>query len=101
MSYKIRPSDIDGLPPELIKELSITPSDLKDFQIMNIVVRGGGVLSLDHILIHLYAETNVVHDRIKTSQRIYRMTTKDRLFRVAGEKAVYATEPPKQTEQEN
>ena len=85
------PSDIEGLPAELIKTLSLSESDLQDFTIIDVIERGGKVMSLDHILIGLYHKTNVVHDRIKTSQRIYRMTSKGKLYLVKGMKAVYTT----------
>ena len=87
----LRPSDIRGLPQELVKTLSLTESDFLDFQIIDIIEAVGGVMSLDHILIGLYRETKKVHDRIKTSQRIYRMSTKGKLFNVKGMKAVYTT----------
>jgi len=48
-------------------------------------------MSLDHILIGLYQETEKIHDRVKTSQRIYRMGTKGKVFNVKGMKAVYTT----------
>jgi len=92
---RLLPLDIEGLPRELLETLSLNTSDIKDFEIINMIEDGGGTMSLDHILIGLYHKTNTVHDRIKISQRIYRMTTKDKLHRVKGMKAVYTTENQK------
>lgn len=88
---ELRLEDIDGLPEDLIRELSITDGDKMDFTIQAIMNDRGGVMSLDQLLIAIYRRTGEVHKRTNLNSRIYRMTTKGALFNVQGRKGVYST----------
>lgn len=63
--------DIEGLPPELMQELSISDADRLEFTIVELINDAGGVLSLDKILIGLYRKTGEVHKRSTLTSRLY------------------------------
>ena len=50
----LMPEDIEGLPPELLEQLSISESDLLDFKIIEIIQARRGLATLDQIIIDLY-----------------------------------------------
>lgn len=84
--------EIEGLPPDLIKELSFSDSDRTDFTILRIVEESGGVASLDRILVGYYKETGEIMKRNTMTSRVYRMSQKGMLFPVPGKKGAYSTE---------
>ncbi len=83
--------ELNGLPPELLEELSISEADKADFEVISVVNEAGGVLSLDKILIALYRKTGEINKRTQINSRIYRMTQKGTMFPVPGKKGVYST----------
>jgi hypothetical protein len=87
----LRLEDIDGLPDELIRELSITDGDKMDFMIQALMNEHAGVMSLDQLLIALYRKTGEVHKRPNINSRMYRMTQKGAVFNVPGRKGAYST----------
>lgn len=89
----LTPVDVEGLPPELLKELNISESDQSEFDIVSLVKRNGGIMSLDHILIALYRETGVIHKRNLLTSKLYRMAKKELLYNVPGKRGVYSIEP--------
>ncbi|KAA3629391.1 MAG: hypothetical protein DWQ09_03825 [Proteobacteria bacterium] len=84
------PSDLEGLPEELIKQLAIGPSEQADFQILSIIEEYGGVASLDQIIIALYKKTGEISERSKLNSKLYRISQKGLIKNVEGKKAVYA-----------
>lgn len=87
----LRLEDIDGLPDELIRELSITDGDKMDFMIQALMNEHAGVMSLDQLLIALYRKTGEIHKRSALNSRMYRMTQKGAVFNVPGRKGAYST----------
>lgn len=87
----LSPEEIDGLPPELLEELSISEADKADFAVLSVVDDAGGVLSLDKMLIALYRKTGEIHKRASLNARVYRMVTRGTMFNVPGRKGVYST----------
>lgn len=85
--------EIDGLPEELLSELSISESDKFDFHIVAAVGDSGGVASLDRLLVSLFKSTGEIMKREKLNSRIYRLIQKEMLFSVPGKKGVYSTKP--------
>lgn len=85
--------EIEGLPPEVMEELSISDSDRVEFNIAAGVVALGGVASLDRIIVHLWKEFSEVHKRTTLNQRLYRMTQKEMIYSVPGRKGVYSSQP--------
>ncbi|MBN9460356.1 MAG: hypothetical protein J0H00_03940 [Burkholderiales bacterium] len=82
--------DLRDLPAELLQELSISDGDKLDFTLQSIIEEGGGVLSLDQVLIALYRKTGEVHKRQQINNRLYRLANKDVLYSVPGKKGVYS-----------
>lgn len=91
MQFQLFPEDIEGLPQELIDQLSINDADKLEFEIINIIDEAGGVLNLDKILIGLYKKTKEIHKRTPLTAKLYRMSQKDLIFAVPNKKGVYST----------
>jgi hypothetical protein len=85
--------DVEGLPPELMSELSISESDKLDFAIESIMNEAGGILSLDKILIGLWKKTGEIHRRGNITSRLYRMRQKGTIHAVPNKSGYYSTRP--------
>lgn len=85
-------SELQSLPEELVKELSITESDKLDYSIAEIIAQQGGVASLDRILVELYRLSGEILKRQNLNARIYRMVQKGMIYSVPGKKGVYSSE---------
>jgi hypothetical protein len=84
--------DIEGLPPELMQELSISEADRLEFAIIGIINEAGGLLSLDKIIIGLFKKTGEVHKRTNLTSRLYRMIQKGLIYSVPYRKGIYSTQ---------
>lgn len=84
--------DLEGLPDELVKELSLSDADKVEFEIVNSIEDAGGVISLDKLLIALYKRTGEIHKRNSLYSRLGRMASKNLIYYVPGKKGVYSTE---------
>ena len=84
-------NEIQGLPDELLQELSISDGDRTDYAILQIIEECGGIASLDRILVGLYKATGEVMKRTTLTSRAYRMAQKGNLFSVPTKKGVYST----------
>ncbi len=82
--------EIEGLPEELIQELSVSEGDKIDYVIIRSVDECGGVASIDRILLSLYRKTNDVMKRSTLTSRIYRLVQKGQLYNVPNRKGVYS-----------
>ncbi|WP_434050228.1 hypothetical protein [Marinobacter salarius] len=85
--------DVEGLPEELLQELSFSDSDKLDFKIQKIIDENGGMASLDKIIVSLYKETGEIHKRTSMTSKLYRMAQKEAVYSVPGRKGVYSTKP--------
>jgi hypothetical protein len=85
--------EIDGLPPELLEELSISESDKTEFNIVSLITELGTVASLDRLLVALFRQSGEVTKRAALNQRLYRMVQKEMIYSVPGKKGVYSTHP--------
>ena len=85
------PEDLEGLPEELINELSISEADKTEFLILNIIQENGDVASLDKILVGIYKKNGEIMKRPTLTARLYKMSQKDLIFNVQGKKGVYST----------
>jgi hypothetical protein len=90
--------EIQGLPDELLQELSFSEGDKTDYTILKTIEDAGGIASLDRILVSLYRETGEVMKRNTLTSRTYRMAQKGLLFSVPGKKGVYSTRELTETE---
>lgn len=92
-SLALLPSDLEGLPPELINELSLSELDRLAFAVISVIDNEGGVASLDRILIGLWRSTKEIHKKNVLQPKLYRMMQKKMIFPVPGKKGVYSTSP--------
>jgi hypothetical protein len=92
-SLSLMPADLEGLPPELLSELSISDLDKLAFTVISVIDGEGGVASLDRILIGLWRKTKEVHKKTVLQPKLYRMMQKKLIFPVPGKKGVYSTNP--------
>lgn len=83
--------EIQDLPDDLLKELSISDADRTDYAILQIIEECGGIASLDRILVGLYKATGEVMKRSTLTSRAYRMAQKGNLFSVPTKKGVYSS----------
>lgn len=85
--------EVEGLPPELLAELSISESDKTEFNIISILTDLGGKASLDRLLFALFKQSGEVTKRGALNQRLYRMVQKEMIYSVPGKKGVYSIDP--------
>ena len=85
--------EVHDLPPELLKELSVSDGDKLEFEIIKVMEDMGGVASLDRLLVALYRTTGEVYQRTWLNNRLYRMGQKEMIHSVPGKKGVYSLEP--------
>ncbi len=76
-SLNLLPSDLDGLPEELINELNLSDSDKQEFEILGSLEKAGGVLTIDKLMIQLYRDTGKINNRKALAAKLYRMTQKN------------------------
>jgi hypothetical protein len=84
--------ELEGLPPDLIQELSLSDGDKTEFAIVNSIEEAGGVISLDRLLIALWKKTGEIHKRVNLTSRMARMASKNSIYYVPGKKGTYSTE---------
>lgn len=92
MRLSVTPDDLEGLPEELLRELS-GAADKTEFAILNLIDEAGGIISLNKLLIGLYKKTKEVHKRQALTSRLYRMAQNRFVFSVPGKKGVYSKRP--------
>lgn len=92
VQLSLLPDEIDGLPEDLLKELSISDGDKTDFAIVAIINDAGGVQSMDRILIGLYKKTGEIFKRNAMTSKLYRMSQKGLVFSVPNKKGWYSTD---------
>jgi len=83
--------EIQNAPPELLKELNISHANRQELLIGYLMAEMGGVLSLDKIIVELYARTREVPKRGTLTTRLFRMANKGMIYNVPGKKGVYST----------
>ena len=86
----IASAELEGLPDELVKELSISKSDEAEYAIYDITESNGGVISLDQLLIKYYRLLGEVVKRPAMTNRLHRMVEKGMIYRIPGRKGVYS-----------
>jgi len=84
--------ELEGLPEELLQELSISGGDRTDYTMLKLIDDLGGIASLDRIIYGLYKQTGEINKRSTITSRLYRMTQKGLIFPVPGKKGVYSTQ---------
>jgi hypothetical protein len=84
-------ADIDGLPPELLGELSLSESDRQEMMIADIIMGYGGVASLDKILVSLYRRSGAIVKRNTMVSKLYRMAEKRMIYNIPGKRGIYSS----------
>jgi hypothetical protein len=87
---------LEGIPPELLQELRIPQSNILSAQIVDIIIKAGGTLSLNGLLIEVWKATGKVHTRQSLGVKLMRMVDKGLIQSVGGKKGIYAAvaKPP-------
>jgi hypothetical protein len=85
--------EVEGLPPEVLAELSISESDRTEFNVISAIKEMGGVASLDRLIVYLYKQNGEIQKRLQLNQKLYRMAQKELIFNVPGKKGIYSSEP--------
>ena len=81
--FIIDPEELEGLPPDQIRELSAAGrADKAEFAIVQVIDGLGGVASLDQILIGLFKRTKEVTKRNTLSSNLFRMIPKGLVYKV-------------------
>ncbi len=89
----LRADELDGLPSELIAELSDGAiPDKADVALLQVIEERGGVASLDQIIVGLYRKTSEVMKRNTLTSKLYRMAQKGVVHPVPEKKGVYSTQ---------
>lgn len=89
----LSPQEIDGLPDELIEELSISKTDKVEYAILNTLEELGGAASLDQLIVYIFRETGEIQKRTTLTNRLYRMAGKAVVHSVPDKKGVYSLQP--------
>lgn len=91
VQLQLLPQDLEGLPPELLEELSVQSVDRLEMAIFAALTEAGGIVSLDRILIGLYKKTGEIHKRSAITAKLYRMGQKGVIYNVPSRKGWYST----------
>lgn len=89
----LHPDELDGLPDEVIAELSESARDKTDVQILDVIEGNGGFITLDQLLVRMYKQYGEAFKRANLNARLYRMTQSKALYPVPGKKGAYTTNP--------
>ena len=79
--------DIEGLPQELLDQLTLSEVQLLDFKIL--ANFGDGWTSIDRLLVNLYLNHEEIIKRTLIVSRLYRMTKRGDVEPQKGKKGVY------------
>jgi hypothetical protein len=85
--------DVSDLPAELLQELSVTKTDELEDQIFTVIRACNGEANLDQVLVGLYRKFKTVQTRRFIQNKLYRMSKKDLVYPIPGERAAYSLEP--------
>lgn len=90
----ILPSELEGLPRELLEQLS---TDTHEINILKIMEDHSGPISLDRLILNFYKLHGEVLDRRKLTTKLYRMCKSGSLYTV-GERGIYSLYEPEKTD---
>jgi hypothetical protein len=88
----LKPDELEGLPSELLNELSDgAVPDKAELVLFQVIDERGGIASLDQILVGLYRKSGELMKRNTLTSKLYRMAQKGQIFTVPEKKGVYST----------
>lgn len=88
--FILKPEEIEGLPPELLAELSQSSADKGELAVYNVIKEYGGIASLDQVLVGLFKKTGESAKRTTLTSRMYRMQQREMVYAVPGKKGIYS-----------
>ena len=86
--------DLSDLPEVLLKELSVKRTDELESQILAVMRACSGEVNLDQVLVGLFRKFKVTQTRRFIQNKLYRMSQKEMVFAVPGQRASYQLEKP-------
>jgi hypothetical protein len=87
----LQPDELDGLPSEVLSELSEgAVPDKADAALLQVLADRGGIASLDQIIVGLYKKTGEIVKRNTLTSKLYRMGQKGAIYPVPERKGVYS-----------
>lgn|GEM_PF-6735092 len=89
----LKPEDVEGLPQDVLDELSVSAAEPMDFKVLSVINDAGGILTLDRIIIGLFKTYQEKIKRPTLTSRLNRMIPKGLLHPVPGRKGLYSTTP--------
>lgn len=93
LKLSLTPKDLEGLPDEVLSELSISEGDKAEFDILVLLDDAGGVVSLDRLIVALWRKRGELHKRPALVSRLTRMVEKGLVYSVPGKQEVYSNRP--------
>ena len=90
----VLPSELEGLPKELLEQLS---TDTLEINLLKIMEDHGGPISLDRLILGYYKLHNEILERRKLTAKLYRMCKSGSLYTV-GERGIYSLYEPEKTD---
>lgn len=99
---QLAPEDLDGLPTELMEQLTITERETKEFAIIDLINKSGGILPVNKIIIGLYRKTGEINNRAALISKLHRMVAKGRLHtNPQDRRGVFSTKPLNEVGKDN
>ena len=90
----ILPSELEGLPKELLEQLS---TDTLEINLLKIMEDHGGPISLDRLILIYFKLHSEILERRKLTAKLYRMCKSGSLYSV-GERGIYSLYEPEKTD---
>lgn len=87
----LTPQDVEGLPEELLAELTFSGADKSEMALIQVINDNGGIASLDQILVGIFRKNGEIFKRSALTSKLYRMIQKPLIFAVPNKKGVYST----------
>lgn len=89
----LHPDELTDLPQDLLDELSDSARDKTEIQILEIVSKNEGIITLDQLLVRLYLNFGEKFKRNVLNARLYKLTQAKALYSIPGRKGVYSNKP--------
>jgi hypothetical protein len=88
--FLLDPLHLDDLPDDFVEELSLSPADTQDAQLMELLRIADRPLTINELMVGSLRKYNVRYKRTALSSRLYRMTQRGLIVSVPKQKGVYA-----------
>jgi len=85
----ITKKDLDGLPIDVIEKLSLSLEDKIKMSLLDIFEEQNCQIDINHLIIDLYRKSEIVIERAKINNILYRMTKEGLISSIKGKKGVF------------